>query len=161
SSQSPTATLSDFVIGNFNTCELDLLNTATVQADGIAPITSNQVAITINDGHALEATSPGSGAVTESLTQHQLQPVVVQAINGWRAAGVDLHTLSSLDAVAVRLGDLPGAELGFESPGTVWIDRTAAGWGWSTTGAPGRMDLLTVVSHELGHALGFEHSDTG
>jgi uncharacterized repeat protein (TIGR01451 family) len=47
SSQSPTATLSDFVIGNFDTCRLDLPNTATVQADGIAPITSNQVIITI------------------------------------------------------------------------------------------------------------------
>src|SRR5262249_25173491 len=32
SSQSPTATLSDFVIGNFNTCKLDLPNTATVTA---------------------------------------------------------------------------------------------------------------------------------
>ena len=30
SSQSPTATLSDFVIGSFNTCRLDLPNTATV-----------------------------------------------------------------------------------------------------------------------------------
>jgi uncharacterized repeat protein (TIGR01451 family) len=51
SSQSPTATLSDFVIGNFNTCRLDLPNTATVKADGIAPITSNQVIITVVDGH--------------------------------------------------------------------------------------------------------------
>src|SRR5436189_2143443 len=33
---------SDFVVGNFNTCMLQLPNTATVQADGIAPITSNQ-----------------------------------------------------------------------------------------------------------------------
>jgi uncharacterized repeat protein (TIGR01451 family) len=52
SSQSPTATLSDFVIGNFNTCRLDLPNTATVSADGIAPITSNQVVIVVLDGHA-------------------------------------------------------------------------------------------------------------
>jgi uncharacterized repeat protein (TIGR01451 family) len=51
SSQSPTATLSDFVLGNFNTCRLDLPNTATVKADGIAPITSSRVVITILDGH--------------------------------------------------------------------------------------------------------------
>ena len=50
SSQSLTATLSDFVIGSFNTCRLDLPNTATVQADTIDPITSNKVIITILDG---------------------------------------------------------------------------------------------------------------
>src|SRR4029077_3801662 len=51
SSQSPTATLSDFVIGNFNTCRIDLPNTATVSADGLPTLTSNQVLITIDDGH--------------------------------------------------------------------------------------------------------------
>ena len=56
SSQSPTATLSDFVIGNFNTCRLDLPNTATVSADDIAPITSNQVVIVVLDGHANKET---------------------------------------------------------------------------------------------------------
>jgi uncharacterized repeat protein (TIGR01451 family) len=55
SSQSPTATLSDFVIGSFNTCRLELPNTATVRADGIAPITSNKVIILILDGHDTES----------------------------------------------------------------------------------------------------------
>src|SRR5262245_25617989 len=36
SSQSPTATLSDFALGTFDTCELELPNAATVQADGIS-----------------------------------------------------------------------------------------------------------------------------
>jgi uncharacterized repeat protein (TIGR01451 family) len=49
SSQSPTATLSDFVIGSFNTCRLDLLNTATVQADGISPLASEERLISILD----------------------------------------------------------------------------------------------------------------
>src|SRR5207237_5948496 len=88
SSQSPTATLSDFVTGSFNTCKLELPNTATVRADGIPPITSNQVLITVVDGHALLAESVGSGAVTDGLTAAQLRPVVAQAINAWRAAGV-------------------------------------------------------------------------
>jgi uncharacterized repeat protein (TIGR01451 family) len=47
SSQSPTATLPDFVIGAFNTCRLDLPNTATVQADGIDPISSNVALIAV------------------------------------------------------------------------------------------------------------------
>jgi uncharacterized repeat protein (TIGR01451 family) len=63
SSQSPTATLSDFVLGNFNTCMAELPNTASVSADGIAPITSNQAVITITDGSAPMAASTSSGTV--------------------------------------------------------------------------------------------------
>ena len=47
---------------------------------------------------------------------------------------------------------------------SVTIDATAAGWGWSVAipGAFGpRMDLLTAVMHEIGHVLGFAHSDAG
>ncbi|HKB00780.1 MAG TPA: hypothetical protein VKD90_01110 [Gemmataceae bacterium] len=73
SSQSPTATLSDFVIGNFNTCRLDLPNKATVSADGIPPITSNEVVITITDGHdALAEGGPARSAVAFS------QPLLLQ-----------------------------------------------------------------------------------
>src|SRR5262249_28109598 len=68
----------------------------------------------------------------------------------------DLH---ALDNVSVQLTSLAGGELGLESPGHIWIDPTAAGWGWSLTG--GQMDLSTVITHEVGHALGFEHTETG
>ena len=58
----------------------------------------------------------------------------------------------------------------------IYLDATAAGWGWfvdptpwedsefTTPGNQGeqhRMDLLTVLEHELGHALGFDHQETG
>src|SRR5262249_36886838 len=115
SSQSPTASLSDFVIGKFNTSRLDLPNTATVQADGIPPITSNQVLITVVEGGTLQADSIGSGAGTESLTAQQLEPIVAKAIDAWRAAGADPQLLNALEHVAMHVGNLPCAELGFAS----------------------------------------------
>lgn len=32
-------------------------------------------------------------------------------------------------------------------------------WSWSTTGENGKMDVMHVVAHEAGHALGMAHSD--
>src|SRR5207244_11830459 len=76
----------------------------------------------------------------------------------------------------VRIADLGGATLGLASGHTIWLDANAAGWGWfvdstprndsefTTPGNQGeqeRMDLLTVVMHEMGHVLGYEHEALG
>jgi hypothetical protein len=64
---------------------------------------------------------------------------------------------------------LPLGEVGYTVGSTIYIDATAAGWGWYTglsgvfdaagqalSGGPaaGHVDLLTVVLHEIGHTLG-------
>src|SRR5262249_22590148 len=59
------------------------------------------------------------------------------------------------------IADLPGGMLGETLGNTVTIDSNAAGYGWSLGAhvAPNKVDLLTVVSHELGNELGLPELD--
>jgi hypothetical protein len=110
---------------------------------------------------------------TQMLTQAALQPILVEPLARWAAAGVDGSALSGID---VRIADLGGTTLGLPSGNTIWLDDNAAGWGWfldptphddsefTTPGNQGeqnRMDLLTVIEHEVGHLLGKEHEASG
>ncbi|WP_437201388.1 sugar-binding protein [Planctomicrobium sp. SH664] len=100
-----------------------------------------------------------------ALKSSQLQPILLEAISRWQAAGQDVTVLAG---VQIEISDLPGNLLGLSAGNKVYIDSNAAGYGWFidptpesdsefTTGhASRRMDLLSVVSHELGHVLGIE-----
>jgi hypothetical protein len=66
----------------------------------------------------------------------------------------------------VVLADLPGLQLGMtnEDGRVITLDIDAAGWGWYTgTGAvpTGRIDLFSVLMHELGHLAGLDHTASG
>jgi len=78
--------------------------------------------------------------------------------------------------IDVRIADLSGTALGLTSDNTIWLDRNAAGWGWYVDQTPwedsefadpddrgeaNRIDLLTVLLHEMGHVFGRDHERTG
>ena len=80
-----------------------------------------------------------------------------------------------MSGIDLQIGDLGGTTLGLAAGHTIWLDDNAAGWGWFVDATPRsdteyllsgnqgeqhRVDLLTVVMHEMGHLLGYDH-DTG
>src|SRR5581483_6850908 len=122
------------------------------------------------------AARPGPvGSSVPALTEAELAPVVAEAVARWRAIGAEV-TAADVRTVITDLpadGGLP--LLGYTRDGVVYLDRTAGGFGWYVDPAPGddaefvaipghglravggpaagRMDLLTVVMHEIGHIL--------
>ena len=102
------------------------------------------------------------GGSAPTLTYAALQPIVDQARLYWTSQGVDADQFDLLSQLDVRIADLPGSHLGMASASSnlIWIDRDAAGAGWTISGAAG-YDLLSAVTHEFGHVVGLDHDDMG
>jgi hypothetical protein len=130
----------------------------------------------------------GGSAASDSapaLTADELAPVAQQAVAAWAASGLSPAQVAALQAVRFEIVTLGGGVLGLTELGgsVVMLDATAAGFGWFVDPTPaedsefgfvvtpqelqagpdspafGRMDLLTVVEHELGHVLGLSDLD--
>lgn len=136
-------------------------------------------AIQVDELTPLRAAAPGSNVGLSSLTQSQLDPIVAEAKARWSTIGLTAEQSQLLQQTTVTITNLPDVFLGRNIGTSVEIDTTAAGHGWfidpspadnqefsvvagptelktSTQPVAGRMDLLTVVMHELGNVLGFD-----
>jgi hypothetical protein len=112
-----------------------------------------------------------------NLTNTQLQPIITAAISRWANAGFSAAVITAMQNTSVTIADLPGTEIGMTQNGAIEIDINAAGHGWFVDSTPnadeeftavagqkslqatdshaiGYLDLLTAVSHELGHIAG-------
>ena len=108
---------------------------------------------------------------------------IVDAAIARLAAQLDLDraAVATLKDVEFNVADLAAGKLGSAQGNRVTIDGDAAGYGWFVDPTPNadeeyqiagnrmtaissevvdRIDLLTVVEHELGHVLGYDDVDT-
>ena len=133
-----------------------------------------------------EAALVSDAGAGDTLTQSALDSVAEVAIAQWTdALGEGDPRLASLSDIRITVADLAGDALGYFDGVNILVDADAAGHGWfvdvtptdseeyslrldhnvivadSASAAFGRMDLLTVITHELGHAIGYVDNEPG
>jgi hypothetical protein len=137
-------------------------------------------AIRVERVGALHAASVGAFGLADAtgLTEADVAHVRTAAAGYWSAT--ELTAAARLSDTQVVIADLPATLLGVASAWTqtVWLDADAAGYGWPVeaesrerraeswdqppeprTLNPEAYDLLTVLTHELGHVLGYDDLD--
>src|SRR3990172_2762783 len=142
------------------------------------PVDADTAEYLLFDGAAVTSTDN-----TNTITSQQLYLLFQQALRLWSETTLSTEQLDWLNALTVQISDLSGGILGKAQGDTIYIDTDAAGYGWFVDPTPGdssecgvaltayrlaagagsdafgRVDLLTVLFHEIGHVLGFSHED--
>jgi hypothetical protein len=132
-------------------------------------------------GQALQLDGAAAGGSANQVTNADLAAIKAAALAQWAATGLRAQQRTAMAATPVVSADLQSNLLAWYENGVVYIDQDAAGQGWfvdSTPGdnseyqasgerllavdaslASGDVDLLSVLSHELGLVLGEEVAD--
>jgi hypothetical protein len=149
-------------------------NDQLIGGDGWNYLSDNAGWNTFNYGGPNAPASPG-------LSEAQLRSISNAALTRWQQVGLNTTWIANTQ---FRIADLPRDSLGWtigrsDGSAVIWIDSNAAGKGWFVDPTPysdsefaringitghaypgspaeGRIDLLTVVSHEISHAAGLK-----
>ena len=131
------------------------------------------------DQPGADTPAPVIPASSGDITQADLDGLVAAAIQRWADAGASAAQLAAMHATAITVAQMEGIYLGTSSDGTIQIDSNGGGAGWFIDTTPGddseftgsgtkllaadaaiagKVDLLTVLMHELGHKAGLDDS---
>lgn len=114
-----------------------------------------------------------------SVSSSELQHIINTAVNRWLQTGLNDAQIEILNSTSISLGELNNLKLAEHDGNHIIIDNDGGGKGWfvdqspygndefvqvsgdhfvasTTSSAAEKYDLLTVVMHELGHALNIE-----
>jgi hypothetical protein len=151
---------------------------ATIGSSGTLTVTTaGGTSAPLSYGAMVAARTASSSAIRSATSN--LTPKLLRAFATEVVAALDSILPGSIVPIQTptlmwEIRDLPGDYLGFASGNTIYLDYNAAGWGWfvdltpkddsefhrsGNQGEQDRMDLLSVVMHELGHFAGHDHSD--
>ena len=129
----------------------------------------------------VEAPAISTQVKTRTVTQNAAE-TVLESVVEQISPPLTSDQRETLEAVNIEVVDLAAGTLGRAVPGTIYIDVNAAGFGWFVDATPtdnsefsssselslialpdseaaGHVDLWTVILHELGHLLGYEHAE--
>ncbi|MBL8535715.1 MAG: cadherin-like domain-containing protein, partial [Betaproteobacteria bacterium] len=131
-------------------------------------------------GTPLLGETAATAETVEGVTLAQVESLLDEARTLWLQAAGTADALATLPSITVDVTDLTGSALAVFDGGVIRVDRDAAGSGWFVDATPldsteftavttvgqyrastssvafGRYDLLTVLTHEMGHALGLD-----